>query len=167
MPEKLTVVTSPPPLLETQVLSYVKLHPDVADLRRAYQKPAGIDIAAHLISESGRYNQMVLPPLNTRIIPTGYIVRPPPGYIVTVCSRSGLAAKAIFVANAPGIIDPDYTEELKVLLYNGGHQSVYIKHGDYIAQLVLFPVAFANLKAIDRTELPQTERGGKGFGSSG
>lgn len=145
-------------------LRYKKLVPDVEPPTRAYGEPAGWDIAAYCISETGRAIQTVLPPRTTRLISTKLVVLPPPGHFLAVCSRSGLATHSIFVANAPGIIDPDYTGELKVLLYNGGHESAYINHGKKVAQLVILPYLRSGLAEID--ELPTTERGEKGIGSS-
>lgn len=119
------------------------------------------------MSETGRSQQIILPPRNVRAIPTGLALFPPLGYFIAICSRSGLASKnpSIFVANAPGIIDPDYTGEIKVLLYNGGNESVYIKHGDFIAQAVLLNAA-GKIKLQETQTVPLTKRGEKGFGSS-
>lgn len=148
-------------------LRYKKLHAEAVLPSQAYGNPAGWDIFAHLISDTNRAIQMMLPPGNSRVIPTGLILLPPEGYFITVCSRSGYAAQnpSIFVANAPGIIDPDYTGELKVILYNGGHTSVYLKHADPIAQLLLIACP-PKCALTEFTEIPTTERGAKGFGSS-
>lgn len=148
-------------------LRYKKLHKDAELPTQAYGNPAGWDIKAFCISETGRAIQAVLPPGNSAIIRTGLILLPPPGFILTVCSRSGYASRQppVFVANAPGIIDPDYTGELKVILFNGGHSSVYIKHADPVAQLVLI-AAPPRCTLTEFTETPETDRGTKGFGSS-
>lgn len=148
-------------------LRYKKLLPDAELPFRAYGSPAGWDVGACCISETGRSIQVVIPPKTSRILSTGLILLPPPGFFLVVCSRSGLAAQTppLFVANAPGVIDPDYTGELKIILYNGGHESAYIRHGQKIAQVVLLPYVEASLEPA--TEVPTTERGTKGFGSSG
>jgi hypothetical protein len=65
---------------------------------------------------------------------------------------------------APGIVDPDYTGEMKVIIYNGGHESAYIRHGQRIAQIILLPYIGASLEPA--TEIPVTERGASGFGST-
>lgn len=147
-------------------LSYKKLSPDAELPFRAYGNPAGWDVSAYCISETGRSIQVVIPPKTSRVLSTGLILLPPPGYFLVVCSRSGMASQTppLFVANAPGIIDPDYTGELKIIIYNGGHESAYIRHGQKIAQVVLLPHTIATLDAI--AEIPSTERGTKGFGSS-
>lgn len=92
-------------------------------------------------------------------------MRPPPGHCIMICSRSGLATQSVFVANAPGIVDPDYIGEIKVILHNGGFMPHYIKHGDRIAQALIVPFARVRVALVD--ELPESERGARGFGSTG
>jgi dUTP pyrophosphatase len=78
-----------------------------------------------------------------------------------VCSRSGLAIKqGIAVLNAPGIVDLDYTDTIKVCLVNHGHYPVHIQKGDRIAQLVF-------CSAYRRPELVKDEERVSGFGSTG
>ena len=126
----------------------------------------GADLFAHIISENGRQTSTILPPRNTRAISTGLAIEPPEliecGWTPMVLSRSGLALKSIFVANAPGLIDSDYRGELKVLLYNGGLETEYISHGMRIAQLVLVRTSWFSMLPVD--ELSTTERG---LGSTG
>lgn len=150
-------------------LYYHKLHPDAIIPSRAYGSAVGYDIAALCISETGRSIQMTLPPRTSRLVPTGLVLIPPDGWFIMVCSRSGMASTQppTFVANAPGIVDPDYTGELKIILFNGGHETTYIKHGDRIAQVVLIrrPTAFDVSEFVDP---PKSDgRGTKGFGSTG
>lgn len=126
----------------------------------------GLDVYAHLLSETGRPNKAIIPPRTTKIIPTGLIVKPEAGCAVFVCSRSGLAYKqSIFVTNAPGVVDPDYRGEIMVLLYNGGHESYYVQHEDRIAQLVVLPCSQVEVSEIH--VLDETLRGDAGFGSTG
>lgn len=137
-----------------------------ATLPKTYSdQAAGYDIYACLISDEGRPNKMLIPPNTTRNVPTGLLIEPPNGHAVLVLSRSGLASKSIFVANAPGLVDPDYRGELRVLLHNGGHESVYIEHGQRIAQLLLIPLV--PLEIVELQELSSTSRGENGFGSTG
>jgi dUTP pyrophosphatase len=145
---------------------YTKVAPDVTLPRQAYNA-VGLDLAAYLISETGRTQQVVVPPRCSKLISTGLRMMPPPGFFIAICSRSGLAAGTppIFAANAPGIIDPDFTGIVQVILYNGGHDSVYIKHGDYVAQMILLPLA-ASPNFIEVMVLPETRRGETGFGST-
>lgn len=130
------------------------------------QDAVGFDLYACLISNTGRSTTALVPPKICKAIPTGLRIRPPHGYFATVCSRSGLAVDhGLFVANAPGIIDPDYRGEIKVLLYNGGHESYYVQHGDKVAQLVLLP---RPLFQVTAAQIPvDTVRGEQGFGSTG
>lgn len=147
------------------MLKFKKLHPDVKLPTWGTKGSVGCDVYAFCLSESGRPNTRLIPPRNTVVIETGLLIEPPYGFAVMVCSRSGLAKSSIFIANAPGIIDPDYRGEIKVLLYNGGLQSHYVRHDDRIAQLVLIPAFFPSM--VEMEELSQTERGEKGFGSTG
>lgn len=142
-----------------------RLHPQ-AQLPRSYSEQAvGLDLYACLWSAEGRPNTAILPPRTTRSISIQIAVEAPPGVFLTVCSRSGLAKKSIFVANAPGIIDPDYRGEVAVLLYNGGHETYYVKHGDRVAQLVATPIVL--FSCLETDVLSETQRGENGFGSTG
>lgn len=149
------------------MLKIQPMYEDVIVPFRATSQSIGLDVHAYIKTETGRPNNMIVAPRQTRAIPTGLIVAPPPGYAVFMCSRSGLARnQSIFVTNAPGVIDPDYRGEVVVLLYNGGHESYYVRHEDRIGQLVLLPVAIPEFEMVDSLDL-NTERGADGFGSSG
>lgn len=103
---------------------------------------------------------------DVKLIDTGVSVAIPEGYEIQVRSRSGLAAKnKLFVLNSPGTVDEDFRGILKVILANFGSVPFNIIKGDRIAQGVLAPVAKANF--IEVSELPQTQRGSGGFGSTG
>lgn len=150
-----------PPKMEVK-----KLHETASLPFRAYEDSIGLDVSAHLLTETGRPNNAIVSPNMTRAIGTGLICIAPPGFFISVCSRSGMAQKSVFVANSPGIIDPDYRGEVIILLYNGGHLPFYIKHEDRIAQLVLLPrPPFVNLSEV-KSFMP-TARGDQGFGSTG
>ena len=100
------------------------------------------------------------------LVPTGLAVEVPHGFEAQIRPRSGLAAKQhITVLNTPGTVDADYRGEVKVLLINFGPQAVEIRHGDRIAQLVIAPVAHAEV--VETAELSDTQRGAGGFGSTG
>lgn len=146
-------------------LQIKRLAPEVLMPRRGTPNSIGLDVHAFLLSESGRPNTAIIPPRTTRQIPTGLVVVPPDGFAIFVCSRSGLAMGSIFVTNFPGVVDPDYRGELKVLLYNGHHESYYVKHEDRIAQIVLLPALAPNMQEIQ--DLSNTLRGEAGFGSTG
>lgn len=93
------------------------------------------------------------------IVPTGVYLQMPLNMCAMVCSRSGLATKGIMVVNSPGIIDPDYTNEVKVILTRVIPGSMSFTAGDRIAQLV-----FTDWFKADDT--PVGKRSG-GFGSTG
>lgn len=148
-------------------LKILKLHPDVMLPYRATENSIGLDIHAYLKTETGRPNNMLLPPKSTRAVPTGLILAPPFGHAVFMCSRSGLARESsIFVTNSPGVIDPDYRGEVMVLLYNGGHESYYVHHEDRVGQVVLLPCQVMPMLEVTDLDM-NTERGERGFGSTG
>lgn len=105
-------------------------------------------------------------PNERRLIGTGLRVAIPPGYEGQVRPRSGLALQhGISMVNSPGTIDADYRGEIGVILINHGADVVTFSAGDRIAQLVICPVARAELIVVET--LKETERGEGGFGSTG
>lgn len=99
-------------------------------------------------------------------IPTGLVLSVPPKFEAQVRPRSGLAHReGLTVLNAPGTIDSDYRGEIMVLLVNLGKNVVTLQPLDRIAQLVICPVARAEL--IEVSELDETKRGAGGYGSTG
>ena len=125
---------------------------------RAHDTDAGLD----LYSSRG----CPINPGERRLVSTGVHVSIPPGYVGLICPRSGLAHKhGLTVLNAPGIIDAGYTGEIKVNLHNTDSRPQHVDAGDRIAQLVITPIADANLVQVD--SLDTTERGDNGHGSTG
>jgi len=121
---------------------------------------AGMDLLADLETET------VLAPGERRLVPTGLALAIPPGFEGQVRARSGLAARdGLTVLNAPGTIDADYRGEVRVLLVNLGREPVSVRRGDRIAQLVVGPVARVTWREVQ--QLPESERGDGGFGSTG
>lgn len=156
------------PLAKPQASIQLKrLHSEASLPFRATSESVGWDLSACLISETGRPSTRLVSAKTTIPIPTGWALTPPKGFAALVLSRSGMAAGTppLFVANSPGLIDPDYTGEIFILLYNGGFNAEYIKHGQRIAQLILFP--HYSFPFIEVESLPASERGDRGFGSSG
>jgi dUTP pyrophosphatase len=99
-------------------------------------------------------------------VPTGLVLELPEGYEAQVRPRSGLALNyGIAVLNSPGTIDSDYRGEVRVVLANLGHAPFEIRRGERIAQLVVLPVARAEL--VEVAEVSDTGRGDGGFGSTG
>jgi dUTP pyrophosphatase len=107
-----------------------------------------------------------LAPGERSLVPTGIAVAIPPGWEGQVRPRSGLALKmGVGLANAPGTIDSDYRGEVGVILVNWGQERVRLPRGERIAQLVLGQVTQGSL--VEVAVLPDTGRGGGGFGSTG
>ena len=125
---------------------------------RAYEGDAGMDLSA-----CGRVE---LAPGERALVPTGLAVAIPDGYAGYVQPRSGLASRhGISIVNTPGLVDSGYRGELLVNLVNHDlHETFVIEPGMRIAQLVILPVPAVELVEVD--ELPASERGIRGFGSS-
>jgi dUTP pyrophosphatase len=121
---------------------------------------AGMDLMACIPAD------MVLPPGQRTLVPTGFAIALPVGYEAQVRPRSGLAAKhGVTILNAPGTIDADYRGEIGVILVNLGEVPFAITRGMRIAQMVVAPVARAAWAEVD--VLDETQRGAGGFGSTG
>ena len=107
-----------------------------------------------------------LPSNSSCLVPTGLSVAFSKDYEIQIRPRSGLAAKSnISVLNTPGTIDSDYRGEIKIILFNHGNKEFIINNKDRVAQMVLTPVIKMELEEND--SLPDTIRGGSGFGSTG
>lgn len=135
-----------------------RLH-DAATLpTRAYEGDAGLDLSA--------CERVELGPGERAVVSTGVAVAIPEGHAGLVLPRSGLAVRhGIGKVNAPGLIDAGYRGELKVVLLNTDrNESFVVEPGMRIAQLVLVPVALA--EPVEVVDLPGSERGERGFGSS-
>jgi len=140
------------------VVEIVRDDPDLALPAYARAGDAGLDLVAAAT--------VTLRPAARQIVPTGLRVAIPAGYAGLVVPRSGLALRAgVTVLNAPGLIDSGYRGEIGVLLVNLGAETVTIGRGERIAQLVIQAVVQAAL--VEVRELPSSERGGAGFGSTG
>jgi dUTP pyrophosphatase len=126
---------------------------------RAYAGDAGLDLAA--------CEQIELGPGERAVVGTGLAVAIPDGYAGFVQPRSGLADRhGVSIVNSPGLIDSGYRGEVKVILLNTDHSARFVvEPGMRIAQLVVLPVP--ELAVVERDELPATERGVRGHGSSG
>jgi dUTP diphosphatase len=110
---------------------------------------------------------LTLKPGQRAMLGTGIAVAIPEGYAGFVQPRSGLAKRhGMSLVNSPGLVDSGYRGEIKVIAINHDpDEAIEIKRGDRIAQMVIVPVASAEV--IEVAELPESERGGRGFGSTG
>jgi dUTP pyrophosphatase len=126
--------------------------------QRAYAGDAGLDLSA--------CERVELAPGARALVPTGLAVAIPEGYAGFVQPRSGLAVKhGISIVNTPGLIDSGYRGEVQIALLNTDAEEPFVvEPGMRIAQLVILPVPSFDLVEVD--ELPDTERGARGFGSS-
>lgn len=121
---------------------------------------AGMDLRANLNEE------VILRPLERKLIPTGLFIELPQGYEAQVRPRSGLAIKkGITVLNSPGTIDADYRGEIMVILINLSQEDFVIQHGERIAQMVVASHEKVEWKAVEVLE--ETVRGDGGFGHTG
>jgi dUTP pyrophosphatase len=125
---------------------------------RAYSGDAGLDLSA--------CERVVLGPGERALVPTGLAVAIPEGHAGFVQPRSGLASKhGISIVNTPGLVDSGYRGELLVNLLNTDpHEAFTVEPGMRIAQLVVLEIPHVELVEVD--ELPESERGVRGFGSS-
>ncbi|HEY2940205.1 MAG TPA: dUTP diphosphatase [Gaiellaceae bacterium] len=135
-----------------------RLREDAILPERAYSGDAGLDLAA-----CDRHD---LGPGERAVVGTGLAVAIPDGFAGFVQPRSGLAARhGISVVNAPGLVDSGYRGEIRVVLLNTDRREPFVvEPGMRIAQLVVLPVPDLELVEVD--ELPESERGVRGFGSS-
>ncbi|HAD26320.1 MAG TPA: dUTP diphosphatase [Alphaproteobacteria bacterium] len=123
---------------------------------------AGLDLYAAL--PAGQ--PVTLDPGARALIPTGIALALPDGFEAQVRPRSGLALKhGVTVLNSPGTIDADYRGEVGVILWNAGNSPFTVNRGERIAQLVVAPVTRVRLREV--AQLPPSERGDGGFGSTG
>ena len=139
-------------------IEVIRDDPDLPLPAYARDGDAGLDLLAAAT--------VTLPPGGRRLVPTGLRVAIPEGYAGLVLPRSGLALRSgVTLLNAPGLIDSGYRGEIGVLLVNHGAEAVTLARGERIAQLVVQPVAQAAL--VEVRELPASQRGAGGFGSTG
>jgi len=139
-------------------LSVVRLREDATLPERAYAGDAGLDLST--------CERVELGPGERAIVPTGIAVAVPEGFAGFVQPRSGLAARhGIAVVNSPGLIDSGYRGEIRVVLLNTDRERTFVAEaGERVAQLVVLPAPALELVEVD--ELPVSERGVRGFGSS-
>jgi len=121
---------------------------------------AGVDLRANIDED------ILLHPLERRIIPTGLFLALPEGFEAQVRSRSGLALKkGITVLNSPGTVDADYRGEICVILVNLSTDDFVISDGDRVAQMIIARHEQAEWIEVD--VLSETSRGDGGFGHTG
>jgi dUTP pyrophosphatase len=139
-------------------LPIVRLRADATIPERAYSGDAGLDLST--------CEPLRLGPGERAVVPTGLAVAIPDGFAGFVQPRSGLAARhGVTVVNSPGLIDSGYRGEIRVVLLNTDREQVFVAEaGERIAQLVVLPVP--EIELVELEELPESERGVRGFGST-
>ena len=136
---------------------------------------AGMDLYANLnippqIKEGGINikggTSIIIKPLGRVLINTGLRVAIPKGYELQIRPRSGMALnQGLMLTNSPGTIDSDYRGDIGIIITNVSNKNIAISHGDRIAQAVLNKIETFSWKIVE--ELDETDRGEKGFGSTG
>ena len=139
-------------------LAIRRLRNDAVLPERAYAGDAGFDLSA--------CERVELAPGERATVSTGLAVAIPEGFAGFVQPRSGLAARhGLTVVNSPGLVDSGYRGELRVVLLNtDACEPFVVEPGMRIAQLVVLPVP--DLELVEVEELPESDRGVRGFGSS-
>lgn len=133
----------------------VKLEHDAFRPERAHDTDAGYDLRACRGKKIDAYE--------SKVFDTGVHVQIPHGYCGIIVSKSGLNVNQNITST--GLIDEGYTGTIKVKLYNHGESEYCVKRGDKISQLVIVPYLAEEIELVDR--LDETERGDRGFGSTG
>jgi dUTP pyrophosphatase len=133
----------------------MKLDPTATLPTRAHSTDCGLDI--YTLEEAN------VEPGQGRVFKTGIAGEFLPGYVGMLTDRSSMAKKGFKLAG--GIIDPGYTGELMVVLRNITNSTLTVSSGDRIAQLLIIPIETPEV--LEVTELSNSERSSKGFGSSG
>lgn len=124
------------------------------NLTRGHSNDAGSDLHSMI--------DIIVPPADNVIIPTGVKIELPTNTFGLVQSRSGLAFKFSVEASNAGVIDEGYRGEIKVKLYNHGNEPYHVLKNDRVAQLIVLPVIYPEIESIKTTE-----RGEGGFGHTG
>ena len=133
----------------------LKLFPEATLPTRAHPDDAGLDLYG--------LEDAVLLPQSGKALRTGIAIALPVGHVGLVADRSSLAKKGLKTAG--GVIDAGYRGEIQVVLWNISKEEIRISRGERIAQLMILPIATPAV--LEVTELDSTDRGAKGFGSTG
>jgi dUTP pyrophosphatase len=140
----------------------IKIIPGNEDISMPkYQTPGSAAVDLHAAVKE----KIVLKPCERKLIPTGFCMQFPRGFVAEITPRSGLALRnGISIVNSPGIVDSDYRDEVGVILINLGKEDFVINRNDRIAQMNIKKIEKADFKEVK--ELDSSERKG-GFGSTG
>ena len=142
-------------MMLTQKIQIKKLDPKATVPVRAYENDAGLDLYA--------LDHFELKPNVPVKVKTGIAMAIPVGFVGLICDRSSMGSKG--VRTLGGVVDAGYRGDIGVLLINLTVEPMAFKAGDKIAQLLVMPVHLGQTE--ETNELPDSQRGAKGFGSSG
>ncbi len=137
-------------------LEIVRVSPEAVLPKRAHSDDAGLDLFG--------LEDVILSPNEGKVARTGIAIALPRGYVGLVADRSSLAKRGIKTAG--GVIDAGYRGEIHIVLWNISGVPVHLKAGERIAQLLIFPISTPGVKEVKEFD-HVTERGAKGFGSTG
>jgi len=141
----------------------LRINPEQQDIplpRYATEGSAGMDICAAVEKD------LTIPPGETVLVPTGFIIELPQGHEAQIRPRSGLAIKHnIGILNSPGTIDSDYRGEVKIILTNFGKSQYVVRRGDRIAQMIV--ARYERVQWQESSSLAESARGEGGFGHTG
>ena len=150
-------------LIEKFTVGVLRSKPAARIPTRSFDTDLGYDL---YLSE----DEIILPPGVVTKVPTGIALQFPPLVGGLIRDRSGISTSATPVFVVAGVIDPTYRGEIIVAMFNPGPSEVVFTQGSRIAQLILLPVSLLNMReifAFDATELDESLRGDRGFGSTG
>jgi dUTP pyrophosphatase len=146
------------------------MQPVVIAIKRLRPGPDALPLPQYMTAEAAGMDLMAdvtapveLAPGTRALIPTGLAVEIPPGFEAQIRPRSGLALRhGVTLLNSPGTIDSDYRGEIQVLVINLGDRPYTVRRAERIAQMIVAPVAHAELREVDA--LADSRRGRGGFG---
>ena len=135
-----------------------RLDADLPLPARAHPGDAGLDLRARV--------DAVVPAGGRALVPNGFALALPAGYVALAVPRSGLALReGATLLNSPGVIDAGYRGEVSTIVHNTSDRPLHIRRGDRIAQLLVLRIPELEITEVE--SLPGTHRGTGGFGSSG
>lgn len=147
-------------------LKYKLMHEDAKAPFKKHDNDAGFDLCA--------VEEVVIEPGETKIVKLGVGFDIPEGHMLQLCARSSISKKGLIIVNGVGVIDEGYKGEVAIALHNQfkmnpddpllRNRKIIIEKGERIAQVVLLPVVYPQLKQVD--DLQDSERGTGGFGST-
>jgi len=148
-------------LTKKATLKFTKIHEDAVSPKYNYESDSGFDLHST--------EDVTVEGMGRALVPTGLRFDIPMGHEIQVRPKSGLALKqGLTVLNTPGTVDSGYDGEVKVILYNSTHDTVYVEKGQKIAQACVCPVANGRwINPIEVSEITGKDRGDNGFGSTG